>query len=146
MTPAASPTQAPTAAELLTEPIVVAALDQVWLDSQPGGHPNMRHEEGGWIYMELATGRITVTRAPRGLSDQIDLSQPPLVPGSVVVGKFHTHPNPASEGWVTGPSPSDLLIDGAHGVPDLIRAEDGVHLSGPNVRRGGLTGGPGYPP
>jgi hypothetical protein len=63
----------------------------------------------------------------------------------VVVGKFHTHPNPTAEGWDPGPSPGDQQVDAIHGVPDLIRAEDGIHVSGPDSRRGGLGGGPGYP-
>jgi len=140
------PTRSPTAAELLADPLVQAALDHAWLDSQPGAPPDIRHEEGGWIYMDVATGQLTTRRAGRGILDEIDLSSPPVVFVSVVVGKFHTHPNPRAEGWHTGPSPSDLLMDAAHGVPDLIRAEDGVHVSGPDSRRGGLGGGPGFPP
>ena len=61
--------------------------------------------------MELATGLLHTERAPRGIGDAIDLNKPPLVSGSAVVGKFHTHPNPAAEGWVTGPSPDDLIVD-----------------------------------
>ena len=74
------------------------------------------------------------------------LDKPPLVAGSLVVGKFHTHPNPTADGWLPGPSPSDIVIDAVHGVPDLIRADDGIHFSGPSERRGGLAGGPGFPP
>ena len=96
--------------------------------------------------MDTATGGITAQRAPRGERDEIDLSAPPLISGRVVVGKFHTHPNPASEGWTTGPSADDRYVDALHGVPDLIRAEDGLHPSGTDRRRGDLTGGPGYPP
>ena len=139
------PTRAPTATELLNEPVVQAALDHAWLDSLPGA-PALRHEEGGWIYMDLATGQLTIQRALRGLEAIIDLSDPPLVHGSTVVGIFHTHPNPSAEGWSTGPSPGDIFNDDRDGVPDLIRAEDGVHFSGPNSRRGGLTGGQGFPP
>lgn len=139
------PSQSPTATELLNSPIVMQALAQAWIDSQADG-PTQRHEEGGWIYMDLSAGELTIQRAARGLSAAIDLSIPLLVPGSIVVGKFHTHPNPSSEGWDPRPSPKDRRVDDAHGVPDLIKAEDGVHLSGPSTRRGGLAGGPGYPP
>jgi len=31
-------------------------------------------------------------------------------------------------------------------MPDLIRADDGNHVSGPDSRRGGLGGGAGFPP
>jgi hypothetical protein len=135
---------APTAEELLKHPIVQQALDQAWADSLPG-NPQQRHEEGGWVYMDVQTGSLFIRRAPAGGRAQLDLRSPPLVPGSVVVGKFHTHPNPSAEGWETGPSPSDILVDAQHGVPDLIRADDGMHLSGPSSRRGGLQGPAGYP-
>lgn len=95
-----------------------------------------------WI---TTTGEITVRHQTAGQQASIDLSRPPLVPGSVVVGKFHTHPNPSSEGWTPGPSRRDRQVDALHGVPDLIRADDGVHVSGPESRRG-LAHGPGFPP
>src|SRR4051794_18282601 len=100
-----SPTKPPTAAELLANPAVQAALDQAWVDSQPGKPAGVRHEEGGWLYLELTAGLTRIERAARGSDDEIDLSKPPLVPGAVVVGKFHTPPNPAAEGWLTDPSP-----------------------------------------
>ncbi|PWU10185.1 MAG: hypothetical protein C5B50_25995 [Verrucomicrobia bacterium] len=63
----------------------------------------------------------------------------------MVVGKFHTHPNPTAEGWEPGPSAADLYVDEMHGVPDLIRADNGIYASGPTSRRGGLAGGSGFP-
>ncbi|MBY0231936.1 MAG: DUF4329 domain-containing protein [Gemmataceae bacterium] len=141
----AAPSKPPTAAELAADPAVVAALKQAWSDSEPGD-PSARHEEGGWVYLDLASGAVTTRRAARGKTAMIRLDQPPVVAGSVVVGKFHTHPNPAAEGWNPGPSRDDLLVDAAHGVPDLIQADDGLHFSGPPERRGGLGGGPGFPP
>src|SRR5262245_17075400 len=137
--------RAPTAAELLSDPLVRAVLDQAWADSLPGD-PAARHEEGGWIYMDLTAGVLSIRRAPSGKGGEIDLRLPPVISGAVVVGKFHTHPNPSSEGWIPEPSFDDQGIDHLHGVPDLIRAENGVHFSGPDSRRGGLAGGPGYPP
>jgi hypothetical protein len=138
------PTRAPTATELANDPIVLVALDQAWIDSERGD-PVRRHEEGGWIYLNVTTGDLTVRRALRGRGSGIDLEKPGIIAGSVVVGKFHTHPNPTSEGWISGPSGGDVLIDEEHGVPDLIRAEDGTHFSGPECRRGGLVGEAGYP-
>jgi hypothetical protein len=129
----------------LNDPVVRSALDQAWADSQPGD-PALRHEEGGWIYLALTNGAITAVRAALGAQSSIDLNNPPAVAGAIVVGKFHTHPNPTSEGWEPGPSPGDQLVDALHGVPDLIRADDGMYVSGPMSRRGGLAGGPGYPP
>ncbi len=75
----------------------------------------------------------------------LDLSTPPLVPDSVVVATFHTHPNPSAEGWEPGPSAADTQSAWIFGVPCLIRADNGVYLTGPDSRRGGLTGAPGYP-
>ena len=145
--PAASgpPTAPPTASELQGNPVVRQALNQAWADSNPG-EPAKRHEEGGWIFMNTTTGEISVTRAPSGAQASLNLSRPPEVSGSVVVAKFHTHPNPTSEGWDPGPSPADARVDALHGVPDLIRADDGDHVSGPDSRRGGLGGGAGFPP
>lgn len=145
MSSANTPTQPPTAAELLATSEVQAALDQAWADSQ-ADDAAARHEEGGWIYLDLTTGQLATQRAKRGARAGINLSAPPVVAGAVVVGKFHTHPNPKAEGWKTGPSASDTYYDNLDGVPDLIKAEDGIHLSGPDSRRGGLGGGPGYPP
>jgi len=96
--------------------------------------------------MDIATGEITVRRQSEGRQASIDLSSPSILPGFIIVGKFHTHPNPSSEGWAPGPSRRDLKVDAIHGVPDLIRADNGVYVSGPHTRRGGLAGGPGFPP
>src|SRR5689334_22715137 len=131
------PTHAPSAAELLADAVVRAALDRAWSDSLPAD-PTARHEEGGWIYLDLTTGRLSTQRCLAVGTAGIDLSKPPTVYGSIVVGKFHTHPHPRSEGWDVGPSASDIYWDDIDGVPDLIRADDGVHLSGPDSRRGGL--------
>jgi len=136
---------APTAAQLLNHPTVRQALDDAWKDSCPHD-PQLRHEEGGWIYLDLSTGEIQTRRAGAGLQAELNLDSPPAVTGAVVVGVFHTHPNPTAGGWYGGPSEADRLADERDGVPDLIRADDGIHLSGPESRRGGLGGGPGYPP
>jgi hypothetical protein len=130
---------------LLADPVVQAELDRAWADSLPND-PSARHEEGGWIYLDLPTGRISTQRAPVIGQAGIILDKPLIVPGTIVVGKFHTHPNPIAEGWDPKPSVSDAYWDAIHGVPDLIKAEDGIHVSGPDSRRGGLSGGPGFPP
>jgi hypothetical protein len=54
--------QAPTAAELLNEPTVQRALEEAWVDSKADDAAK-RHEEGGWIYMDVATGALSVQRA-----------------------------------------------------------------------------------
>ncbi len=121
------------------------AFVEAWADSRVDD-PTDRHEEGGWIYLDLSTGVIVTRRAPAGTRSRLSLANPPLLPNHVIVGTFHTHPNPASEGWETGPSIQDEQAANYSGVPWLIRAEDGDHSTGPDSRRSGLAGGPGYPP
>src|SRR5262245_16124158 len=113
--------QAPTISELLNEPIVQQVLEQAWTDSLPHD-PAQRHEEGGWIYFDTTTGAISVQRAPAGARAALDLTSPPVVPGSVVVATFHTHPNPSAEGWEPGPSAADTQSAWLLGVPCLIRS------------------------
>jgi hypothetical protein len=137
--------QAPIATDLLNHPTVQQALEEAWRDSLPND-PLNRHEEGGWIYLDTTAGVITIRRAPAGAQAMLDLTVPPIVPGSVVVATFHTHPNPSAEGWQPGPSAADTQSALILGVPCLIRADDGIYITGPDSRRGGLTGGPGYPP
>jgi hypothetical protein len=134
---------APTAAELLRAPAVQQALEDAWQNSL-SHDPLLRHEEGGWIYAEVGTG-ATIRRAPSGQRAMLDLNHPPTVSGSVVVATFHTHPSPSVEGWNPGPSIDDTQSAWLLGVPCLIRADDGIHITGPGSRRGGLSGEPGFP-
>src|ERR1051325_11395423 len=108
----------------MNHPAVQRALAKAWADSNPD-NPELRHEEGGWIYLNTLTGEFLVEHSPSGSRAVLDLSSPPALPNCVVVGKFHTHPNPSNEGWEPGPSESDLRVDDMHGVPDLIQADDG---------------------
>lgn len=135
--------KAPTAVELLSAPRVLQALEQAWNDSSPES-ATQRHEEGGWIYMD-ANGNLHVRRAPAGGQASLDLRKPPIVPGAVVIATFHTHPNPSADGWEPGPSATDTFLARRVGVPFLIRADDGLYTTGPDSRRGGLAGDPGYP-
>jgi hypothetical protein len=91
------PTGPPTASALLAHPDVVQGLVEAWADSQVND-PTNRHEEGGWIYLDLSTGVIVMRRAPSGTRSRLSLANPPLLSNHVIVGTFHTHPNPASEG------------------------------------------------
>ena len=138
------PTQPPTAADLLNDPLVQQALAQAWIDSQ-AGDSSLRHEEGGWVYLDKTTGQLAIRGAPAGSQAQLDLSSPPHVLNAVVVGTFHTHPNPTAAGWNPGPSSTDQASAASSGVPWLIRADNGDFSTGPIRRRGGLSGNPGYP-
>lgn len=139
-----NPAAAPTIAELSANGVVLAALERAWEDSKPED-PVARHEEGGWVYFDPTTATIQVRRAATGGVAELDVTNPPVVPGTFVVATFHTHPHPAAEGWDTGPSEPDTVSAWLLGVPCIIRAEDGVHTTGPDSRRGGLAGNPGYP-
>jgi hypothetical protein len=70
-----APTRPPTATELINNSVVQAAMDQAWADSQPNDPAN-RYEEGGWIYMDTATGQISTARAAAGSKRQISLAGP----------------------------------------------------------------------
>lgn len=138
-------TRPPTASQLLAHPDVVRALDEARGDPLVNDSGN-RHEEGGWIYMDLTTAAIMIRRAPTGTRSRLSLANPPLLPNHLIVGTFHTHPNPASERWATEPGSQGELAARHTGVPWLIRAEDGDHTTGPESRRGGLGGGAGFLP
>lgn len=136
--------QAPIVTELLNDSTILQALEQAWVDSLPADAAQ-RHEEGGWIYSDVNTGATSVKRALAGTQATLDLTSPPILVGSVVVATFHTHPNPSAEGWYSGPSIDDTRSAWILGVPCLIRADDGIYTTGPDSRRGGLHGQPGYP-
>jgi hypothetical protein len=145
MNSGSAPTGPPTATELLSHHIARQALAEAWRDSLVND-PQRRHEEGGWIYMDTMSGDLIVRRAPSGARAQISLGGPPLIPGAIIVGTFHTHPNPTAEGWDGGPGTTDQNSANYTGVPWLIRADDGDYWAGPACRRGGLSGGPCFPP
>ena len=44
----------------------------------------------------------------------------------MIVGTMHTHPNPASEGWATGPSAQDEQAAIFSGVPWLIARKTAI--------------------
>jgi hypothetical protein len=137
--------QAPTVMDLLSSLAVQESLEVAWNDLLPN-EPVRRHEEGGWIYMDVTSGGLMVRRAPAGTQTVLNLNTPPIIANAVVVATFHTHPNPNAEGWEPGPSAADTGSALLFGVPCIIRADDGDHTTGPTSRRGGLRGGPGYPP
>lgn len=118
------PPLAPTAAEMAADPVVSAAIEQAWIDSQAGDKDN-RHEEGGWIVQNTETGELSVVRWPAGTRDEITPSPLPQIPCHRVVGEFHTHPNPPvdEEGteWEQGPSESDMRAAADQGLPAIVR-------------------------
>jgi hypothetical protein len=143
---------APSYNDLINDRTVLAALNAAWTASNPAvpAAGTTQHEEGGWVYLNLITGNLTTRSAPVGAGASINLSSPPTVTDSVVVGMFHTHPN-LGPGWTPGPSGTDLTLDAADGVPDVVVGTPGVDPavfqffpSGPD-RRLHLAGNRGLP-
>jgi hypothetical protein len=136
--------EAPTAAELQANPVVQAAFAAAWADSFPD-EPALRHEEGGYIYVNPTTGDVVVRRALPGTRRVLNLTNPPDVPGCFLVATYHTHPNPTATGWDPEPSTEDRREADASGVPWFVVSELGVFVAGPDRRVGGLSGPSGYP-
>lgn len=126
----------PTAAQMAADPVVSAAIEQAWTDSQAGDKDN-RHEEGGWIIQDTVTGNLSVQRWPAGNRSGINPGAPPQIPCTKVVGHFHTHPNPATDEngtkWEQGPSDADDNFAGHYGLPGIIRNGAGKEYFGPNT-------------
>ena len=135
---------APTAAELQAHPVVQAAFRAAWADSFADDQA-LRHEEGGYIYIDPTTGEVIVRRALPGQRRVLDLTYPPDVPGAFLVATYHTHPNLTSLGWDPEPSTADRYEADGSGVPWFVVSDIGVFVAGPDRRIGGLTGPPGYP-
>ncbi len=135
---------APTASELQANPVVQAAFAAAWADSF-ADVPQLRHEEGGFIYCDPVTGDVTTRRAPPGKRKSVDLSHPPPVAGYYLVGTYHTHPNPVADRFDPTPSDDDIREADGSGVPWIVFAEEAVYACGPDRRVGGFTGNPGYP-
>jgi hypothetical protein len=138
------PPDAPTAAELEANPVVQAAFTAAWADSLTDD-PALRHEEGGFIYLNVTTGDVVIRRAPPGGRDALDLTYAPFLADCYLVGTFHTHPNPSAEGWDPTPSSDDYAEADDSGVPWFVITDSGVYIIGPDRRVGGLSGSPGYP-
>jgi hypothetical protein len=153
------PTRFPYLEEIMRDPTVIAALDVAWHDTNADVIPvTNASEQGGWIYMDLQTGRLTVRRqvnpllAPRRPGENqpgaftISLEQCPILSGSVLVGIFHTHPTVP----FTGASDPDRALGPIQGVPGIVRGRDGQYdFTGPERRAGDFSSArrfPGFPP
>ncbi len=131
----------------LNDPAVRDALKQAWLDSQPGIAGG--HEEGGFILRD-ETGKITVTRWPKGEQDEIQMPPHPdcQVDGCEIVATFHTHPNTGSD-YLQEPSETDLRavrddpdLKGSEYVGELVISAEIIYHITPagRVREVGATG------
>lgn len=103
---------------------VSAEIEQAWTDSQADDQDE-RHEEGGWIIMDIDTGDLRVVRVPAGEIDGVDAGENPAGEGELACGFFHTHPNPPVDEnglkWMQGPSDGDIALANRHSWPEIIR-------------------------
>lgn len=136
--------EAPSAAELLNDSTVQMAFAAAWADSFPDD-PQMRHEEGGFIYYNPSTGAISIRRTSPGERGSINLSWPPVMPGEFLVATYHTHPTPPGGRVTAEPSSQDKRFAKESGVPWFVISHVGNFATGPDRRVGGLTGSPTYP-
>jgi hypothetical protein len=120
----------PTGEQLANSRVIQRALRRAWRDSGYG--TPQTHEEGGWIYQNPFTGRIATIRATSTGQAHIDLRNPPQMPSFNLIGNFHTHPNPTSEGWDPNPSGDDVRLEFRRNVPGVILSDQGFHRYGPN--------------
>jgi len=86
-----------------------------------GAPPTTAHEEGGFIYMNLITGRLTTRSVPSGGQAALVLAAPPAVNDSIVVGGYHTHPNVGNCWGAPFFSGADIAWAASNGVPILMR-------------------------
>ena len=135
--------KAPGFEELKKNSVVLQAITDAWNASDVGVKDLVTtpHEEGGWIFLNLIDGNISIQRATPQYTDALKVEPAPQVADSILVGLFHTHPSPSS----TGPSRPDLKEDKRRGVPNLVaiidkKAKKGalpfkILLSGPAARK-----------
>ena len=153
------PTRFPYVEEVMRDPRVRAALDQAWRDTNADTIPvTAAAEQGGWVYMNLQTGALTIVRQnnpllapPRPAANQrgafnIALDPCPAIAGSVLVAYFHTHPSVP----FTGASDIDRQLGPMHGVPGIVRGRgERYDFTGPERRAGDFSAAhryPGFPP
>lgn len=132
--------RAPTFDELRRNPTVLSELEAAWRASDVGVRDAVaeHHEEGGWVFMDLIDGALSIQRAKPEGTDFIRLEPPPDAPGSIVVALFHTHPDLGAPAFPSGP---DRTQDARRGVPNLVIGNKGtnpkvfeIRLSGPAQR------------
>jgi hypothetical protein len=156
--------QIPDFSSLTANHEMITSFHEAWQASHPDvgvpdpDHANAgcTHEEGGWIYLNIITGSLSVIRSFGGagctkkgewMTPRLELPKVQL--DSVVIARFHTHP------WLGGPyepSSTDKSAATQDGVLNIVVAQPkgpaDVTLkyfpAGPN-KRAHLAGDQGYP-
>ena len=114
---------------IASDPTVAAEIEAAWNASNPHGAGVDKKEHGFWILQDQSTGEYSFQHCPTATATRssIDFVAVPNEAGKDVVGFFHTHPNTATEGYTSGPSPADVNINTVTGVPGIIRSHDGMY-------------------
>ncbi|MFN8394302.1 MAG: hypothetical protein U0176_06445 [Bacteroidia bacterium] len=148
---------APTGAQLMASPAVIAAYAVAWPASNPAivpappapGPPGM-HEEGGFIYLNLITGDLTTDTVAPGAKASLPLNNPNPPDNAITVGGYHTHPNVGPAWGAPFPSGADTAWANRNGIPLLYYgafpavANTSMGFTGPNSRAH-LAGDRGFP-
>lgn len=148
---------APTGAQLMASPAVIAAYAVAWPASNPAivaappaVAPANLHEEGGFIYLNLVTGALTTDRVAAGAQASLPLNGPNPPENAITVGGYHTHPNVGPAWGPPFPSPADTNWATRNGIPLLYQgafpavANTSMGFTGPNQRLN-LAGDRGFP-
>ncbi len=150
-----------TGEELKDHPDVIQQLNEAWDDSLPMMPPatskddieSGNHEEGGWIYLNLVTGKLEfkkadklriIVRAGTPPEMAIDLSLPPTLDDAVIIANYHIHPNEPGV-YAEGPSGDDYATIDSYGIPGLMKDWKKVWVYGSVPMRLKLSGNRTYP-
>jgi hypothetical protein len=92
-----------------------------------------RHEEGGWVYLNTATGLIVIRRTPSGGQASLDLSSPPIAQADASrayrgLSTYRIQLVLEDDGWHVDYELKDPNLKGG-GPHYLIDARTGVILS-----------------
>jgi len=111
----------PAPLDILHAPAVRAALNQAWVDSQPGVTGG--HEEGGFVVLDKFF-RLAVKHWPKGEGNLIRVPDHAgcAVDGLPIVATFHTHPNTGPE-YLQEPGETDK-----RGVRDDADLKDSFYV------------------
>jgi hypothetical protein len=98
-----------TAADLLSDPQIVAGMRRAYQDSEVGGDTPV--EQGGFLLYDSIADRLDVGRLPAGHQDSMSfpICSDGTYSGKLIVGSFHTHPNVGPQ-WRQEPSPQDIRL------------------------------------
>jgi hypothetical protein len=119
----------------LDQPEIKSAVDRAWRDSQAEDYES-RHEEGGWLIGDDATGEARLERVPAGVRAGINPgSQPELGPGEHIEAFVHTHPNPQLDEkgyeWRQGLSDTDKIWSDRNQVPVVAKTATDLYVHFP---------------